>query len=168
MYTVSKWILVGMFLGPANGVATAAEGPHTITAAADGICKAPRQCIPVVKASPERRPENDDAPGPRRGLQGPPKSPFPANVPGTTHSTGKANGVGHPKPGPFACGEVVSGYTVTCTNKPPRTPVSAPEMDITGAVGGMMIVLGCLAILRGRPRRIVSAENQPIRADFLD
>jgi len=55
--------------------------------------------------------------------------------------------------GTFTCGQVVSGYTVTCSTTPIKTTVSAPEIDTSLAVSGAMFVMGCLAILRGRKRR---------------
>jgi hypothetical protein len=59
--------------------------------------------------------------------------------------------------GKFACGQVVSGYTVTCTTGPSKTTVSAPEIDTSVAVSGALFVMGCLAILQGRRRRFAAS-----------
>jgi hypothetical protein len=56
--------------------------------------------------------------------------------------------------GMFVCGEVVSGYNVTCASMLTKTTVSAPEIDTGFVVSGLMLVLGCLAILRGRKQSI--------------
>jgi hypothetical protein len=56
--------------------------------------------------------------------------------------------------GMFVCGEVVGGYHVTCASMPTKTTVSAPEIDASLVVSGLMLVLGCLAILRGRKQSI--------------
>jgi hypothetical protein len=69
-------------------------------------------------------------------------------------------GVGKFDHGRFACGEVVSGYTVTCTTGPTKTTVSAPEIDSSVAVSGALFVVGCLAILHGRKQRLACSPPQ--------
>jgi len=37
-----------------------------------------------------------------------------------------------------------------CTTTPPGKPVAAPEIDATSAVAGLTLMIGGLAVLRGR------------------
>jgi hypothetical protein len=52
--------------------------------------------------------------------------------------------------GMFVCGEVGRGYRVTCAHRLTKATVAAPELDTSFVVTGMLLVLGCLAVLRGR------------------
>ena len=57
---------------------------------------------------------------------------------------------------PFKCGSTYNGVAVTCTSSTGTgvspTPTRAPEIDMGLATSGLVFVLGCLAILRGRKR----------------
>ena len=59
--------------------------------------------------------------------------------------------------GMFACGEVVRGHTITCTVSRSKATVAAPEIDPGLAITGMLLVLGCLAVLRGRKRSVAGS-----------
>lgn len=41
-----------------------------------------------------------------------------------------------------------------CTNTPPPKPVAAPEIDAASAVAGLTLMIGGLAVLRGRRSKI--------------
>lgn len=41
-----------------------------------------------------------------------------------------------------------------CTNNPPTKPVAAPEIDASSAVAGLTLMIGGLAVLRGRRGKI--------------
>ena len=45
-----------------------------------------------------------------------------------------------------------------CTNNPPPNPVRAPEIDAASAVAGLTLMLGGLAVLRGRRSKIVATK----------
>lgn len=45
-----------------------------------------------------------------------------------------------------------------CTNNPPKT-VAAPEIDATSAVAGLTLMIGALAVLRGRRSKIQVAKT---------
>ena len=45
-----------------------------------------------------------------------------------------------------------------CTSKPPVNPVKAPEIDATSAVAGLTLMLGGLAVLRGRRSKIAAGK----------
>lgn len=47
-------------------------------------------------------------------------------------------------------------YEVCKTPDPPN-PVAAPEIDATSAVAGMTLMIGALAVLRGRRSKIAKA-----------
>jgi hypothetical protein len=102
-----------------------------VSAAANGMHAPPGAVSKERDESFHRRDDRDSAPG----------------------SVEDKKGVGNSNHGRFACGEVVSGYTVTCTTGPTKTTVSAPEIDTSVAVSGSLFVIGCLAILQGRKRR---------------
>jgi hypothetical protein len=46
-----------------------------------------------------------------------------------------------------------------CTNNPPSNPVRAPEIDPTSAVAGLTLMIGGLAVLRGRRNKISVAKT---------
>ena len=161
MYSVTKWMLVAVLIGANGGVIARAEAYNLDNVTGDTGCRAPHVCIPGVRphlkglvangmhTSPEavskerdegflRVDDRDSAPG----------------------SVGDKKGVGNFNHGRFACGEVVSGHTVTCTTGPNRTTVSAPEIDTSVAVSGALFVIGCLAILHGRKRRLAYSPPQ--------
>ncbi len=152
MTSVTKWTLVGLVILLGDRSAVATEQPHSLISPAETTCKAPAPCKPAVNVSPENRLQH--AKGTEHG--GTSQEPHNIVLPGKDlHRSGgdeNASGNSHP-PGRFACGEVVDGYTVDCTHGAPRNPVSAPELDATDSVGGVMIVIGCLAILQERRRR---------------
>jgi hypothetical protein len=102
-----------------------------VNTAANGMHAPPRAVSKEPNESFHRVDDRDSAPG----------------------SVGDKKGVDNFNHGRFACGEVVSGYTVTCTTGPTKTTVSAPEIDTSVAVSGALFVIGCLAILQGRKRR---------------
>jgi hypothetical protein len=54
----------------------------------------------------------------------------------------------------FTCGSTYQGVAVTCTGGTgvSTRPVRAREIDAQFAITGMVLVLGCLAILRARKR----------------
>lgn len=43
-----------------------------------------------------------------------------------------------------------------CTHNPPPKPVAAPEIDAASAVAGLTLMIGGLAVLRGRRSKIVA------------
>ena len=43
-----------------------------------------------------------------------------------------------------------------CTNNPRPKPVAAPEIDAASAVAGLTLMIGGLAVLRGRRSKIVA------------
>ncbi len=45
-----------------------------------------------------------------------------------------------------------------CTHNPPPKPVAAPEIDASSAIAGLTLVMGGLAVLRGRHRKIAVAK----------
>jgi hypothetical protein len=45
-----------------------------------------------------------------------------------------------------------------CTNNPPANPVKAPEIDAASAVAGLTLMIGALAVLRGRRGKIAVAK----------
>jgi hypothetical protein len=45
-------------------------------------------------------------------------------------------------------------YEVCTTTAPPRPPVAAPEIDAASAVAGLTLMIGGLAVLRGRRSKI--------------
>jgi hypothetical protein len=44
-----------------------------------------------------------------------------------------------------------------CTNNPNPKPVAAPEIDAASAVAGLTLMIGGLAVLRGRRSKIAQA-----------
>jgi hypothetical protein len=44
-----------------------------------------------------------------------------------------------------------------CTKAPPTKPVAAPEIDAASAVAGLTLMIGGLAVLRGRRGKISKA-----------
>jgi hypothetical protein len=44
-----------------------------------------------------------------------------------------------------------------CTTTPPPKPVAAPEIDAASAVAGLTLMIGGLAVLRGRRSKIAKA-----------
>jgi hypothetical protein len=44
-----------------------------------------------------------------------------------------------------------------CTTTPPAKPVAAPEIDAASAVAGLTLMIGGLAVLRGRRSKIAKA-----------
>jgi hypothetical protein len=49
-------------------------------------------------------------------------------------------------------------YEVCTTTPPPRSPVAAPEIDAASAVAGLTLMIGGLAVLRGRRSKIGTAK----------
>jgi hypothetical protein len=45
-------------------------------------------------------------------------------------------------------------YEVCTSTPPPRGPVAAPEIDAASAVAGLTLMIGGLAVLRGRRSKI--------------
>ena len=45
-----------------------------------------------------------------------------------------------------------------CTNTPPTKTVAAPEIDAASAVAGLSLMIGGLAVLRGRRSKIAIAK----------
>jgi hypothetical protein len=45
-----------------------------------------------------------------------------------------------------------------CTTAPPSKPVAAPEIDAASAVAGLTLMIGGLAVLRGRRNKITVAK----------
>ncbi len=150
--SMTKWMLASLHIVLAHSAAIARAEPFNFASpTGDTNCKAPYLC---VTARPERRLLNDEFPAKQVESPGLHKGFPPAS--GLHHATdsgGNENGISSPHPGSFACGEVVSGYTVNCMHRPTKVTVSAPEMDASGAAGGVVIVMGCLAVLHGRRRR---------------
>jgi len=150
MYSVTKWMLVAALIG-VNGDAIARAQANDLDSVADlrtnGI------------TSPEGAFQERDG----RFLH-------EEGLSGTPGSIGYKKNVRAFRPGTFACGEVVGGYTVSCTTTPPtKTTVSAPEIDTSVAVGGAMFMVGCLAILHGRKRRLADGPvgGGPTRAQQM-
>jgi hypothetical protein len=44
-----------------------------------------------------------------------------------------------------------------CTSTPPPKPVAAPEIDAASAAAGLTLMIGALAVLRGRRSNIAKA-----------
>ena len=151
MYSVTKWMLVAALIG-ANGDGLAREQPYNLDrVAGDTNCRAPFVCMPEVRPDLKGLLTSEMHTSPEGGSQGRAGGFLLLDdVGGTPGSVGyrKSN---H---GRFACGEVVGRYTVTCTRWPTGRAVSAPDIDTSAAVGGVMFVMGCLAILHGRRRRL--------------
>ncbi|HEY6926306.1 MAG TPA: hypothetical protein VI653_22670 [Steroidobacteraceae bacterium] len=163
MNSMTKWMLVAALVA-ANGVALAVpQAYHLEGVVGEPGCRTHLHCVPVVKpnpkASPAHAPKSPPPPPPHKGTNSSNQtnnSNHGANTgPGSNSSQGNNQG-SNPNPGTFACGEVVSGYTVSCNNTTPptNTRVSAPEIDASGAVSGAMLVVGSLAIMHGRRRRL--------------
>jgi len=155
--THKKWMLVAALFA-VNGHAFAVPQVHPIeSVTADIHCRAPLHCVPTPKPTLKPLPAHVTPPShaggivPRIGSVQ--RVGDPHNAPGSGSTTTGGNGPPSP-PKTFTCGEVVGGVTVSCnTPKPPKPPVSAPEIDASGAVSGTMFVMGCLAILHARRRR---------------
>jgi hypothetical protein len=49
-------------------------------------------------------------------------------------------------------------YEVCKTNTPPPNPVRAPEIDAASAVAGLTLMIGALAVLRGRRSKLTVAK----------
>jgi hypothetical protein len=43
-----------------------------------------------------------------------------------------------------------------CTTAPPSNPVRAPEIDAASAVAGLTLMIGGLAVLRGRRSKVIA------------
>ncbi len=158
MYSVTKWMLVAALIG-ANGDAIARAQAYDLdSVAGDTNCRAPFVCIPGLRPNLKGLPTNGmhtSLEGRSQGRAG--SSPLVDDVDGAAGSVGYKKGISSVTPRRFACGEVVRGYSVTCTTGPTRRSVSAPEIDTSVAVSGTMFVMGCLAILRGRKRRFADS-----------
>jgi hypothetical protein len=63
--------------------------------------------------------------------------------------------------GMFTCGEVVSGYAVTCTTWQTKATVAAPEIDTSLVVSGVTLIMGYLAILQARKRSFANSPIEP-------
>jgi hypothetical protein len=169
MNSMTKWMLVAALVA-ANGVALAvpqAYPPEGV--AGEPGCRTHLHCIPAVKpnakAPPAHGTKSPPPPAPHKGTNSSNQTNNSNHGtdtgPGSNSSQGNNSGQGNnqgsnPNQGTFACGEVVSGYTVSCNNTTPptNTRISAPEIDASGAVSGAMLVMGCLAIMHGRRRRL--------------
>lgn len=156
--TQKKWMLVGALLA-VNGYAIALPQVHPIeSVAADTHCRAPLHCTPPVRPNLKPPPAHVTPPH-ESGV--PPRDGNVRRVGDTHNPPGSGSttngGASPPNPKTFTCGEVVGGVTVNCnTPPPPKPPVSAPEINAAGAVSGTVFVMGCLAILRGRKRRLAT------------
>src|SRR5215469_2639815 len=137
MYTVTKWMLVAALIG-VNGDAIAREQANDLDSVADLRANGITSPEGALQERDGRLLHVDGL----EGAQGP---------------VGYKRNVRAFRPGTFTCGQVVSGYTVNCTTAPPKTTVAAPEIDASVAVGGAMFVVGCLAILHGRKRRLAAS-----------
>lgn len=176
MNSLTKWMLV-LALVVVSGTAIAAQQPNKFESAAGNLgCRAPVHCVPAVKPNlkPHAPPHVTPPPPhvaappphvtpPPPHVTPPPPPPPVGNTNNATGSGGTTGGNGPPSPPSppqtFTCGEVVGGVTVGCnttTPPPPKSPVSAPEIDASGAVNGTVLVLGCLAILHARRRRLAT------------
>ena len=158
MYSVTKWMLFVALIG-ANGDAIArAEAYDLDSVADDASCRPPFLCTPEVTPNIKGLLTNGTHTSPQGGSQGRAWSfHLFGDVNGAPRPVGDDKDINHVTEGRFVCGEVVSGYTVTCTTGPTRHSVSAPEIDAGLAVSGTMFVMGCLAILRGRHRRLADS-----------
>jgi hypothetical protein len=181
MYSLTKWMLVAALIAVNGDALAVPQAYHPESLAGETGCRAPAHCVPAVKPNPKAPPAHGTLLVlPRNGsvrrvpvVKVAPPPPVPNK---STNSSNQGNNTNHgtnsnqgnnsgqgsnssqgsnSNPGTFACGEVVSGYTVSCNTTPPTNPrVSAPEIDASGAVSGAMFVMGCLAILHGRRRRL--------------
>ncbi len=160
MYSVTKWMLVAALIGANSDAIARAQAYSLDSVAGDTSCRAPFLCTTGVRPNLE-------------GFlnHGTPRSPEGGSFLPVDDLDGAPGSVGYKKghhgfnPGRFTCGEVVSGYAVTCTTWPTtRTTVSAPEIDASMAVSGSMFVMGCLAILHARKRRFadILERSQPL------
>ena len=176
MNSLTKWMLA-LALVAVSGTAIAAPQPNKFeNVAGNPGCRAAVHCVPAVKpnlkplAPPHVTPPPPHVaappphvtPPPPHVTPPPPPPPPVGNTNNATGSGGTTGGNGPPSPPSppqtFTCGEVVGGVTVGCntTPPPPKSPVSAPEIDASGAVNGTVLVLGCLAILHARRRRLAT------------
>jgi hypothetical protein len=168
MNSLTKSILA-LALVAVSGTAIAAPQPNKFeNVAGNPGCRAAVHCVPAVKPNlkplapphvtpppPHVTPPPPHVTPPPPHVAAPPPPPPPPPSGGTTGGNGPPSPPSPPKT--FTCGEVVGGVTVGCnttTPPPPKSPVSAPEIDASGAVSGTMFVMGCLAILHARRRRL--------------
>jgi len=173
MNSLTKWMLA-LALVAVSGTAISALQPNKFeNVAGNPGCRAAVHCVPAVKTNlkplapphvtpplPHVTPPHVTPPPPHVAPPPPPPPPV-GNTNNATGSGGTTGGNGPPSPPSppktFTCGEVVGGVSVGCnTTTPPKPPVSAPEIDASGAVSGTMFVMGCLAILHARRRRLAT------------
>jgi len=190
MDALTKWMLTLALVAVSGTAIAAQQPNKFESAAGNLGCRAPVHCVPAVKPNlkPHTPPPHlTPPPPPPRGVGNVQHVGTTNNPPGTagtkpgSNSSSQGNGSNQgsgsnqssgsnqgsgtnqgsgPGPGTFTCGQVVSGYTVSCTTNPPTNPpnprVSAPEIDASGAVNGTVLVMGCLAILHARRRRMAT------------
>jgi hypothetical protein len=165
--TQKKWMLVAALFA-VNGYAIALPQAHPIESVAEMRCRAPLHCVPPSRPNLKPPPSHGPPPSVVSGVlprDGSVQRVGDAhNAPGSGGTTNGSNN--SPGPKTFTCGEVVGGVTIPCTTTPPnKPPVSAPEIDTSGAVSGTMFVMGCLAILHARRRRPATLTGRPSASD---
>jgi len=132
------------------------DGPH--------FCRAPFLCTPAVERY-FKNPNSRDLvgmgfggllakgtfkPGEGGSQDRNASSIFADNLEGPHGSVVYSEGGVSPNHGMFVCGEVVMGHRVTCAPRLTKATVAAPELDTSFVVTEVLLVLGCLAVLRGR------------------
>jgi hypothetical protein len=154
MYSLGRWILVAALIGANSNANARVQSYELDSVAGETNCRAPFVCargvIPHFKGYTPNGTHTSKVSS-SHGPAGKPPAIEQDHSPGTV---GPKQDTGHVPGGNFACGEVVSGYTVTCTTQPTAPRISAPEIDNSLAVSGAMFAIGCLAILYGRRRHL--------------